>query len=180
HQVAGERRLDRHRGGLAVADLADHDDVGIVAQIAAQDAGERQVDLWIDGYLGNTLQLIFDRVFYSEDVEIGRVDLGETRVQRGGLAGARRAGHENDSVRAANQVIDDIQMIFAEADIGQIVEHARTIEQTNGDALAVDAGRGGDAHVDVLAGDLAADTPVLRQPLLGDVQAGHDLDARQD
>ena len=59
-------------------------------------------------------------------------------------------------------------------------EHARAVEQTDRDALAVDAGRRRDAHVDVLAGDLAADAAVLRQALLGDVEAGHDLDARED
>ena len=32
HEVTGERRGDRDLGRLAVADLADHDDVGIVAQ----------------------------------------------------------------------------------------------------------------------------------------------------
>ena len=40
--------------------------------------------------------------------------------------------------------------------------------------------RGRDAHVDVLAGHLAPDAAVLRQPLLGDVEPGHDLDARDD
>src|SRR5438477_416785 len=40
--------------------------------------------------------------------------------------------------------------------------------------------RGRDAHVDVLAGHLAPDPAVLRQPLLGDVEPGHDLDARGD
>ncbi len=44
----------------------------------------------------------------------------------------------------------------------------------------LDRGDGGDAHVDVLAGDLAADAAVLGQPLLGDVQPRHDLHARDD
>ena len=44
-------------------------------------------------------------------------------------------------------------------------------------ALAVGRGQDGDADVDVLAGDLDADAAVLGQALLGDVEAGHDLDA---
>ena len=32
HEVAGERRLDGDAGGLGVADLADEDDVGVLAQ----------------------------------------------------------------------------------------------------------------------------------------------------
>ena len=47
-------------------------------------------------------------------------------------------------------------------------------------ALAAGGRRGRDAHVDVLAGHLAPDPAVLRQPLLGDVEPGHDLDAGDD
>ena len=42
HQVAGERGLDGDLGGLEVADLADHDDVGVLAQEGAQRGGEVQ------------------------------------------------------------------------------------------------------------------------------------------
>ena len=45
HEVAGERRLDRDLRGLAVADLADHDDVGVGAHHRAQARGERQARL---------------------------------------------------------------------------------------------------------------------------------------
>ena len=40
HQVAGERGLDRDLRGLEVADLADHDDVGVLPQEAS--AGPRR------------------------------------------------------------------------------------------------------------------------------------------
>ena len=130
--------------------------------------------------LRDALELILDRILDGEDVEVGRVDLGQAGVQRRRLAGAGRAGDEHDAVRALDELVDDHEVIVAEADVGEVEEHARAIEQTDRDALAVDAGRGRDAHVDVLAGDLAADAAVLRQALLGDVEAGHDLDARQD
>ena len=42
HEVAGERRLDGDLRRLAVADLADHDDVGVGAHHRAQAGGERQ------------------------------------------------------------------------------------------------------------------------------------------
>ena len=42
HEVAGERRLDRDLRGLAVADLADHDHVGVGADHRAQPGGERR------------------------------------------------------------------------------------------------------------------------------------------
>jgi hypothetical protein len=42
HEVAGQRRLDGDLRRLAVADLADHDDVGVGAHHRAQAGGERQ------------------------------------------------------------------------------------------------------------------------------------------
>ncbi len=44
HEVAGERRLHRQLGGLGVADLADHDDVWVLAERGAQTVGERVAD----------------------------------------------------------------------------------------------------------------------------------------
>ena len=41
-------------------------------------------------------------------------------------------------------------------------------------------GEGGNAQVDVSSGDLQADASVLRQSALGDVQAGHNLEAGND
>ena len=41
HQVAGERGLDRVLRGLLVADLADHDHVGVLAQHVPQRARRR-------------------------------------------------------------------------------------------------------------------------------------------
>ena len=40
HQVAGERGLDRDLRGLEVADLADHDDVRVLAQEARSAAAK--------------------------------------------------------------------------------------------------------------------------------------------
>jgi hypothetical protein len=43
--------------------------------------------------------------------------------------------------------------------------------------LAVDAGDGGDTHVDGLAVEFQVDASVLRQAALGDVEVRHDLEA---
>jgi hypothetical protein len=42
HHVPGQRRLDRHLGGLEVADFADHDDVRVLAHQRAQAFGEAE------------------------------------------------------------------------------------------------------------------------------------------
>ena len=146
----------------------------------AQTRREGQVDLRVDLHLRDALELVLDRILDGEDVEVGRVDLGEARVERRRLAGAGRAGDEEDAVRPLDDAADRLELIGREADVGEAEQHRAAIEQTDHDALAGRGRRGRDAHVDVLAGHLAADAAVLRQPLLGDVEAGHDLHARDD
>jgi hypothetical protein len=51
HQVAGQRGLDGDARGLLVADLADHDHVGVGAQEGAQRLGEGPVDARVDLHL---------------------------------------------------------------------------------------------------------------------------------
>ena len=56
----------------------------------------------------------------------------------------------------------------------------RLVEDAHHDALAVDARQRHDTQVDVAAVDDQTDAAVLGQALLGDVQLGHDLHARDD
>ena len=51
HEVTGERRVDRDLGRLLVADLADHDDVRILAEEGAERAREGEPDLRVDVHL---------------------------------------------------------------------------------------------------------------------------------
>ena len=79
HQVAGERGLDRDLRGLEVADLADHDHVGVLAQDRAQRLGEREVDLRVDLRLADAGQLVLDRVLDRQDVGGAGVDAAAAR-----------------------------------------------------------------------------------------------------
>ena len=89
HEVAGQRGLHRDLRRLAVADLADHDLVGVVPQDRAQAACEGQALLFVDRDLQHAGQLVFDRVFDRDDLVAAGVDLGDRGVQRGGLAASR-------------------------------------------------------------------------------------------
>ena len=101
HQVAGlggvQRRLDRFH----VAHFADEDDVGVLAQGAAQRVGERSrvdADLaLVDDALVVAVQ-VFDRVLDGDDVRgaVG-VDVVDHRRERRGLAAAGRAGDEHEA-----------------------------------------------------------------------------------
>jgi hypothetical protein len=98
HQVAGERGLDADRGGLLVAHLADHDDVGVGAQKGPHHHREIEPGLAVDLHLAQALLRDLDRVFRGPDLGIGVVEELEHRVQRGGLARAGRPADEEDPV----------------------------------------------------------------------------------
>ena len=97
--MAGERGADGDVGGLAVADFAHHDDIGILADDVAQAAGEGEADLRIDVDLVDAVHLVLDRIFDGDDLLVGQVDAFERRIERGGLAAAGGAGDQEDAVR---------------------------------------------------------------------------------
>src|SRR5580704_11765825 len=56
----------------------------------------------------------------------------------------------------------------------------RPVQQAQHDTLAERGRYRGHAQVDIAAGDAQPDSAVLRQALLGNIEARHDLDARRD
>jgi hypothetical protein len=104
-EVAGERGADGDLGGVLVADFADHDDVGILAEHVAERAGEGEADLGPHLHLVDAGHLVFDRVLDRDDAQVGGVDLAEKGVERGRLARAGRAGDEDDAVRVVEDAM---------------------------------------------------------------------------
>src|SRR5260221_14249316 len=87
--VACQRGLHGDLRGFSVTHFADHDDVRVLAQDGAQGVGKGEVDLRMDLDLVDAVELVLDRVLDGDDLVGNRVDLGQGRVQRGGLARAR-------------------------------------------------------------------------------------------
>jgi hypothetical protein len=108
-------RLGRLHGGLrrlGVAHLADQDDVGILAQCAAQRLAERggvEPDLTlVDDALVVVVQEL-DRILDRDDVAVARpVDVADHRGERRRLARASRAGAENEAALLAGQRLDSV------------------------------------------------------------------------
>ena len=115
-EVAGERGLDRVLRRLGVADLADHDDVRVLAQDVAQGAGEVDADLRLHRGLVELLEHHLDRILDGGDVELAGGDRLERRVERGRLAGAGRAGHQDDAVRPADELVELQHLLGVEAE----------------------------------------------------------------
>src|SRR5687767_8436889 len=105
--MSRERCLDSDHGGLAVAHLTDHQDVGVGPQQRAQRRSERQACPWVDLHLTEALDAYLDRVLDGDDVSPGVVDLLERRVQRRRLPRTRRAGQEDSAVWSCDRVAVD-------------------------------------------------------------------------
>ena len=181
NQVAGERGADGDIGGFAVADFTHHDDVRVLAHDVAQARGEGQADLRVDVDLVDPVHLVLHRIFDGDDLLVGKVDAFERRIERGGFAAAGGPGDQKHAVRQAGEMLHALQHAVVEAQAAQVVEIAGgAVQQAHDDALAVQRGQGGDAQIHFAAHHLDLDTPVLRQAALGDVELGHQLEARND
>src|SRR5512133_1256946 len=139
-EVAGQRGLDRDLGRLEVADLADHDDVGVLPEERPQPVREGELDLRVHLDLADALERDLDGVLDREDVQVRRVDLGEGAVEGRGLAGAGGAGDEHDPVGARHEPVHDLPLPGLEAERAEIEHDARLVQEPHHDPLAVGGG----------------------------------------
>src|SRR5581483_5682992 len=172
--------LDRDLRRLGVADLSNHDDVGVLADDRAEAVREGEPDRRLHVDLVHAEELVLDRILDRDDLLVGRVDLVERTVERRRLAAAGGARDEHHAVRLVDEPVELAERVRREAERVQVHDDARAVEDTEDDALAVERRQRGDAEVDLLAHQAELDAAVLRQATLGDVELRHDLDARDD
>ena len=114
----------------------------------------------------------------------GVLMLRDRRVKRVGLPAAGRAGHEHHPPRALNGGLELDERLGLEAEFRHVEHELVLVEETHDDLLAEERRQHGHAEVDffrrTVLGEPDLDAAVLRQPLLRDVELGHDLDARDD
>src|SRR5262249_46163873 len=116
HEMPGQRRLDGDLRRLGIANLADHDLVGIVPQNRSQAARERQALLLVDRNLRDAAKLILDRILNRDDLVFDRFDLRQRRVERCRLAAAGGTGDEYHAVRLRDVFAEAAQLLLREAE----------------------------------------------------------------
>src|SRR5262249_22677573 len=79
-----------------------------------------------------------------------------------------------------DQLAEHLVSVLLHPDRLQVELHRPLVKNTHHDAFAVNHRNHGDADIDLAAGDLQLHAAVLRQPLFGDVQPRHDLQAADD
>ena len=178
--MAGQGRLDGHAGRFRVANLADHDDVGVLAQDRAQGSRESHPDGVVHLHLVDAVELVLDRVLDGHDVLFRRGQEVQDRVQRRGLAAAGRPGHQHDAVRLGEDAAEAGELLGEDAKLLQRNVEVGFVENPQDDFLAEQRGHGGDAQVDLAALGDDVDAALLGQAAFGDVHFADDLDARDD
>src|SRR6185369_15568710 len=118
HEVTGEARLHRYLGCLGIADLADHDDVGVLPENRAKTVRKRKIYLRVHLDLHDTRQLVLDRVFDGYDVLVGRVDSGKGAVESRRLPAAGRTGDQDDPAGAGQESLDHDILVRRQTDVG--------------------------------------------------------------
>src|SRR6266700_3455303 len=146
--MAGEGRLDGDLRRLLVSDLADHDDVGVLAENRAQRAREVEADLALHLHLLDAGLTILDGVLDGDDILAGRLDELERGVEGGGLAAARGNGDEHHAPGTPHALQEHLELLLLEAEVLDAValHHRRFLEEPEHDLLAIEGGEGGDAE----------------------------------
>jgi len=178
HQMAGQRGMNGDMRGFGVADLADHDHVGVLADEGAHRGGKGEADRRLDLRLVDAGDFVFDRVFDGEDLAGRLVEDRKHGGQRRGLAAAGRPGHHDHAVRQCQQAGHDPLVAGRQAELFHLQQAAVARQQPDHRALAGLCRHGRDADVEFGAADADPRRAVLRQPPFGDVETGEDLDPR--
>ena len=178
--MSGQRRLDRHVGRLEVADLADKDDVRVLADNAAQARSEREADLRPDLYLADPGHLVFNGIFDGDDVLVRRINPLQSGVERRRFARPRGAGYKDNAVGTLDETANKRIVVGIHTEFFEAEQECPFLEDTHDNPFAKSHRDNRDADVDFFAAQADLDAPVLRQTVFRNVEVGHDLDPRDD
>ena len=176
--MTGEGRLHRDLRRLAIADLAHQHHVGILPQDRAQCCGEGEACLFLHLHLHDPLHPVLHRVFDRHDVDALALDLVDARVERGGLSRPGRARDEDDPLAEFQQPLDPLDLVGVQSQPVEGLDRGAGVEHPDDDLFAQRCRQRRDAQVDRLAVHGHAGAAILRPQPIGDVEGGHDLDAR--
>ncbi len=180
HEVAGEGGADGHFSGFKVANFADHNDIGVLAEDMAERGSEGEADFGADLDLIDAGHFVLDGVFDGDDAIFDRVDFVKEGVKRSGFSGAGRSGDQENAVGTAYHFFHEGLVLGVESQFGQSDMAFAADEKAEGDAFAVDGGHGRDADINFLAPDSEADAAVLGESFFRDIHIGHYFDPGDD
>lgn len=181
NQVSCESGFDGDLGGFKVADLTDHDDVGVLAEEGAEGGGKVEADVFVLLDLVDAVEVEFDGIFGGGDVGIGFIEFGESGIEGGGFSRTGRARDKDHAVGSVDGFLEVFELGVKEAEFGHIQLEVGFVEKTHNGLFAKEGGQDGDAKVHLTAfPEFELDPTVLWQAAFGDIQVAHDFEAGGD
>ena len=117
HQVTSQRGVNRDGRRLQVTNLTQHHHIGRLTQHGTERIRESQIHRSVHLNLINTFQLVLNRILHRDDLPVRFVNVVETGIKRGRLAGTCRPGHQQDAVRQLNQILKRLLVICEESQL---------------------------------------------------------------
>lgn len=178
-QVAGYCCSHRDLSGFAIANLTNHDNVGVLSKNGAQCICEAQARASIDLDLTRSLQSVFNRVFDRHDVSRNPIDLGEGCEQGRAFPAAGGSGREDDTFSSGDEVAELRECGVAEAQSPEILWCGRTIENAHDCLLATVDRKSADSEREAPTVVFESESSVLCSAPDRDVHPGQHLQSRQ-
>ena len=179
HLMAGHGGAQGHACGVLITDFADQDDVGILPQQGAHAIGKIELDGFGQRGLAYARQGVFNRVFQRHDVDFGGVQPIEDGVQRGCLARAGGPGQQQQTGRAIQHALQQLQLCGGKSQLRQRHDAALVVEYAQYQFFAVNGGLHGTAKVQCSARNAQIDAAILGCTVFGDVHAGQNFQPDQ-
>ena len=137
-QVARQRRSHGHLRRIAVANLAQHDDVRVLPQERAQRTAERQPDLLLQLRLVDPFERILDGVFDRQYVVRRAVQPPQRGVERRALARACRSADQHHAELPCDRTAVIVVLAFGKAQVFQFQQFHMAGQEAQHHLLAVD------------------------------------------
>ena len=174
--MTGDGGLDGGAGGVAVANLADHDDVRVKTEDGTETFGEGAASGGVDGDLGDAGDAVFNRILKGDNFAVGGVEGVDDGIEGGGFTGAGGTDHEDEAAGVRDDFLDGGHFAFGETEEVEIQEGFVKVEETEDGVLAVHGGDSFNADVQEVGGTVAVDV-LLHVAGLGGVGGGGDVGA---
>ncbi len=184
-----QRGLQRGLGRRMVADLADHDDLGVLTHEEPQAGGQVELHRRIDLRLRHARERPprSGPPAKPGSAAIRRIGtcrhLAETGVDRGRLSAARGAGRQDRPRRFLQELPQDRQRVRRQPQVVQPLIALRPGKQPHHGLFAVKRGKGADPHLHVVLrradAALLGHVSAVGQQLGPDLQPGDDVGAHR-
>ena len=172
-----EGRLNGDLRRLLVANLADENDVGVLAHDGPKRGTEGEAGAFVHLDLHDAWQAVLDGILDGDDVHATRLDLPQRRIQGRRLAGPRWARDQQEPLALLEQLPDAHEIRLREADGLEGPQARRSIEHAHDDLLPVRHGERGHAKVHDGAEYRDPSPAILRPHTVRDIQPRQDLHA---